>query len=171
MPDPIRTRGITAHTTPRHSTRPPGKRQGDTNTQTGRSASRHPPFHHNATPASQYHPTIHDSPTLHHDEGGSRQRIPHHTNTTDTHTARTPHTQQQTVRDMTAVLTSTAPGWAGRGLGYTRWADSSSTHHRHSTHHTPRRMDTIHRLTSHCSRSHNQRTIMINVDQRSSFND
>jgi hypothetical protein len=39
--------------------------------------------------------------------------------------------------------------------------------------HTPTRMDTIHSPTSHCSRSHNQRTTMINEhdDEQSSFND
>lgn len=31
--------------------------------------------------------------------------------------------------------------------------------------------DTIHCLTSHCSRSYNQRMIAINDDQQSSFND
>lgn len=40
--------------------------------------------------------------------GGSRQRIPHHTNTTDTRTHTTHHTRQETVHDMTAVLASTA---------------------------------------------------------------
>nr|DAQ96228.1 MAG TPA: hypothetical protein [Caudoviricetes sp.] len=56
-------------------------------------------------------PTIHDSPTLHHDEGEGGQRIPHHTNTTDTQThTHTPHTWQRTVHDMTAVLMSTAVG-------------------------------------------------------------
>nr|DAK64311.1 MAG TPA: hypothetical protein [Caudoviricetes sp.] len=45
------------------------------------------------------------------------------------------------------------------GAGRTHWTvqASSSTHHRHSITHTDR-TDTIHRLTSHCSHSHNQPT-------------
>lgn len=59
-------------------------REGDTTRETGRPATQ-PPFTHHATHHPLCHPTTHDGPTLHHDEGGSTQRIPHHTNSTDTH--------------------------------------------------------------------------------------
>lgn len=81
-----------AHTAhhPRHSTGPPHKRKGDTNTQTGRSATL-PPFTRHATHHPLCHPTIHNGLTPHHCEGGSTQRIPHHTNSTDIHSPPTHH--------------------------------------------------------------------------------
>ena len=36
-------------------------------------------------PTSPCHPPPNDSPTHHHNEGGSNRRIPHHTNSTQTH--------------------------------------------------------------------------------------
>ena len=60
-------------------------------------------------PTSSRHPTIHDGPTHHHDEGGTDRGYPT-TRTARTHTLPALHTQQRTVHDMTAVLTSTALG-------------------------------------------------------------
>nr|DAN72615.1 MAG TPA: hypothetical protein [Caudoviricetes sp.] len=82
----------------RHSIRPQSKRQGgrqhtDGGHQhsTGRPATP-PPFTHHATHHPQRHPTIHDGPTLHHDEGGVDRGYPTtrtvHTNTHHPHTTR-----------------------------------------------------------------------------------
>nr|DAK32097.1 MAG TPA: hypothetical protein [Caudoviricetes sp.] len=89
MPYPIRTRGSTTHTPPRHSTGPPRKQKGNTTHNTGRLAQQHPPFTHHATHHPLCHPTIHDGPTLHHDEGGAHRGYPT-TRTTQTRTH--PHT-------------------------------------------------------------------------------
>ena len=63
---------------------------GERQHSTGRPATQ-PPFPHHATHHPLCHPTIHDGPTLHHDEGGGGQRIPHHTNSTDIHSPSTYH--------------------------------------------------------------------------------
>ena len=89
VPHPIRTRGSTTHTPPRHSTGPPRKQKGNTTHNTGRLAQQHPPFTHHATHHPLCHPTIHDGPTLHHDEGGAHRGYPT-TRTTQTRTH--PHT-------------------------------------------------------------------------------
>ena len=61
----------------RHSTGTLDKLEGDANTQAGGPPPQHPPF--NAMPPPN------DSPTHHHEWGESNRRIPHHTNTADTH--------------------------------------------------------------------------------------
>lgn len=82
---------------PRHSTRPPHKRKGDTNTN-GRVTIAVPALHSPCHPPSTMPPP---STTVR----GSTQRIPHHTNTADiTHLHHT--LGNKTVRDMIAVLTS-----------------------------------------------------------------
>ena len=95
--------------------------KGDANTQTGMSVTL-PPFIHHAT--------------HHHDKGGGRQRIPHHTNTTHRHTPthHTPGKEQRTTRPQYSPRTEKAE----HKPGHTHWTvqSSSSTHHRHSTHHT-----------------------------------
>ena len=93
---PIRTRGQHTTTTPRHSIGPQGKRQGGTPTrrrgrqhadgETGSTAALPSPCH----PPPQRHPTVHDSPTLHHNEGGADRGYPT-TRTPQTHTHH-PHT-------------------------------------------------------------------------------
>lgn len=110
-------------------------------------ATLHPPCH----PTSSCHPTTHDSHPLHHCEGGACAGYPT-TRTTQTDTlTHTPHTRQRTVCDMTAVLVSTAVGWAERGLHHTlrrtsgsstpppfntphRQGGTPSTHHHHTVH-------------------------------------
>lgn len=117
MPYPIRTRDNTQPTPPpfnettTHTRRgTPTRRRGTPHTRQGRPSTQ-PPFTHHATHHPLCHPTIHNGPTHHHDEGGSAQRIPHHTNTTHPHTTHhTPHTRQRTMHDMTAVSASTAMG-------------------------------------------------------------
>ena len=63
--------------------------KGDTTHKTGRPATQ-PPFPHHATHHPLCHPTIHDGPTHHHDEGGARRGYPT-TRTPQTH-AHHPHT-------------------------------------------------------------------------------
>jgi len=103
VPDPTRTRDTTTYTTPAiqhgHQANVRGTpilNKGDTNTQTGGTALQHPPFHCYATPPRHATPpsTRPHPPPL---RGGSRRRIPHHTNTTHTAPHHTPHTQQRTV--------------------------------------------------------------------------
>lgn len=60
--------------------------KGDTNTQDGEGQ------HRSTRPSFTMPPTIHDGPTHHHCEGEGGQRIPHHTNNTDTHSPPTRHT-------------------------------------------------------------------------------
>ena len=87
--DPIRTRGTTHNHHSCHSTGPPHKQQGGHHTQDGE-ANTQPPFTHHATHHPLCHPTIHDGPTLHHDEGGADKGYPT-TRTPQTHTHH-PHT-------------------------------------------------------------------------------
>lgn len=101
-----KTRGnATAHHS-RHSTRPPHKHKGDANTQTGdtdirrgvsNTAALHSPCHPPSAMPPHHPQWPHPPPR----RGGSRQRIPHHTNSTDTHsppTHHTPGTEQSTTR-------------------------------------------------------------------------
>ena len=81
MPDPIRRQGITTHTTPRHSIRPQDKRQGGHQHTDGG-------HQHTAALHSPCHPTIHNGPTLHNDEGGTDRGYPT-TRTAQTHTHHT----------------------------------------------------------------------------------
>ena len=124
----------------------------------GMPASRHRPFNHHATHHPQRHPTIHDSPAHHPRRGGSGQRIPHYTNTTDAHSPPTHHTPSNgTVRDThcstrqhcsgTSRARATPPHWAGQ------------QQHTPPPFHTPTRKDTIHSSTHSAlthSRSHNR---------------
>ena len=98
-------------------------------------------------PTSPCHPTIHDAPTHHQCEGGTDRGYPT-TQTPQRHThPHTPHTQQRTVRNIAAALTSIALGVDG--IGHTHWSrrTSSSTHHRHSTAAHGQETDTIHSST------------------------
>ena len=90
VPYPIRTWGITTHTTPRHSTRPPHKPKGDANTRTGMPVTL-PPFitvpPHPAMPP--HHPRRHPH---HHYEGGVDEGHPTtRTPQEDTHHPHTAH--------------------------------------------------------------------------------
>lgn len=82
--DSTRTRG--QHTThhPRHSIGPQGERQGGHHTQDGEvsnTATLHSPCHPPSAMPPHHPRRPHPPPR----RGGNRQRIPHHTNTTDTH--------------------------------------------------------------------------------------
>ena len=67
--------------------------EGGHHTQDGESVTL-PPFTHHATHHPPCHPTIHDGPTLHHDEGGADRGYPT-TRTAQTYThPYTPHTRQ-----------------------------------------------------------------------------
>lgn len=118
-------------------------------------------------PSPTMPPTIHDGPTLHHCEGGADRGYPT-TRTPQTLTTHTPHTWQRTVHDMTAVLASTAAGRVGHEPHHCTGQDSSSTHHRHSTHRggwTPSTHPFIHSHSftfTHSTNNNDQRTT-INV--------
>lgn len=91
-------------------------------------------------------PTIHDSPTLHHDEGESRQRIPHHTNNTDTHSPPTHHTHL--AKNSTQHDSSTLQHCSGMSRARAtplHWAGQPQ--HTPPPFHTPRMMDAIHSST------------------------
>lgn len=147
--DPIRTRG--QHTThhPRHSTGPQDKRQGGrqthrrgTPTFDGESVTL-PPFPHHATHHRNGTPPSTMALPSTTTRGERTEDTPPHEH--HRHTLTPQHsTWQGTVRDMTAVLASTAVGRVGQWLHHRTGQDSSSTHHRHSAHRTPRRMGTIH---------------------------
>ena len=173
VPAPTRERGPHTRTTPRHSTRPPNKQKGDATHQKGDADSKREGHRHSAHPSLTMPP--HPITPPHHprhphpppSRGGAVRGYPTtRTAQTDTH-HHTPHTRQ--THDTTAVLSQYALGVDG--IGHTQWTreTSSITHHRHSTHHTDE--DGHHPLThSHYSCSHNQRTITINDDQQSMFN-
>lgn len=68
----------------------PTRTGGDANIQWGASntTALHSPYH----PPSAMPPPFRNGPTHHHCEGGDAQRIPHHTNSTNTHSPPTHHT-------------------------------------------------------------------------------
>jgi hypothetical protein len=99
---------------------------------------------------------------------GEQTKDTRHTNTTDTHTTHTPHTRQRIVHDTTTAPTNTALGRVGQGPDYTHWTDQQHTPPPFHTPHTRGWTPSTHPL-SHYSHSHNQRTITINNDQRSMF--
>nr|DAS34304.1 MAG TPA: hypothetical protein [Caudoviricetes sp.] len=85
MPYPTQDRGHHTPHTPRSSTRPPSERERGTPISNGRVSTTTPPFPHHAT----RHPRWPHPPPR---RGGSRQRTPHHTNSTDTRPPPTHHT-------------------------------------------------------------------------------
>ena len=138
------TRGITTRTTPAIQHRHPANRKG-TPTR-GREDQYNTARPSLAMPPRLVMPPHHPRrPAHHHEWGEGGQRMPHHTNSTDTHTTTHHKAERGTVHDTIAVAVSTAPGRAGHGAH--RWTGrTSSTHHRHSMECT-RRMDTIHSST------------------------
>ena len=141
------------------------EQEGDTTHKTGRPATQ-PPFTHHATHHPLCHPTIHDGPTHHHDEGGADRGYPTtRTAQRDTH----PHTTTHLARNSARHDSSTRQHCNGMSRARAtppRWAGQQQ--HTPPPFHTPRRMDTIHsstHLLSHCSRSHTQRSTMINEQQ------
>nr|DAQ71887.1 MAG TPA: hypothetical protein [Caudoviricetes sp.] len=96
--------------TPHAPHRPPfnegyqANNKGDTNI--GREGQHHSPRPSLTKPhPSPRHPTIHNAPTHHHNEGGADRGYPTTQKSTGTHTTHTPHTWQRTAGDMIAVLT------------------------------------------------------------------
>ena len=150
--NPIRTRasqhtplpsfnGTTTHTDGGHRHTDGGHRHS-----TGRPATR-PPFTHHATHHPLCRPTIHDSPTLHHDEGGADRGYPttqQHRHTLTTHT---PHTWRGTVHDTHCSTRQHCTGMSRAQATSLHWAGQQQ--HTPPPFHTPRRMDTIHSSTHH----------------------
>ena len=169
VPDPIQRQGITTHTTPAiqqgHRLNDKRGRQhadGGRQHSTGMPATQHPALHspcHLPSAMPPHHPRWPHPPR----RGGSAQRIPHHTNNTDTHPHHNtthPAIEQYTTR--TAILASTAVGRVGHEPHHCTGRDSSSTHHRHSTHRGGWTPSTHPLIYSHSFMFTQQ---MINVDQ------
>ena len=138
------------HTPSRHSRGPQGKRQGgrqhtDGDADIRRESVTQPPFPHHATHHPLCHPTIHDGPTLHHDEGGADRGYPTtRTPQTHTHHPHTTHPAGNSARHDSSTRQHC------NGTGRTRatplhWAGQQQ--HAPPPFHTPRRMDTIHSST------------------------
>lgn len=153
----------------------PTHRQGTPHTRRGgqqhsRPSLTMPPTIRYATPPSTTAPP----PTT--TRGERTEDTPPHKQHRHTLTTRTPHTRQGTVHDMTAVLASTAMGRMGHELHHCTGRDSSSTHHRHSTHRggwTPPTHPLIYSYSfvfTQPTNNNDQRTTMIN-EQQSMFND
>lgn len=144
--------------------------EGDTTHKTGMpnntAALTHHATHHRST-----HPPFCDGPTLHHDEGGAHRGYPT-TRTTQTHThhPHTTHPAKNSARHDSSTRQHCSEMSRARAAPL-HWTGQQQ--HTPPPFHTPRRMDTIHSSThplSHCSRSHCQRSTMIN-EQQSMFND
>ena len=166
MPDPIRRAEHHSTQHSRHSTGPPCEQKGDTTHKTGRPATR-PPFTHHATHHPLCHPTIHDGPTLHHDEGGVDRGYPT-TRTAQTHTHH-PHATHL-ARNSARHDSSTRQHCSGMSRARVtplHWAGQQQ--HTPPPFHTPKRMDTIHSPTHH-SHSFTFTQQMINVDHRTTIN-
>jgi len=165
--------GNTAHTTPAiqqgHRVNDKGDtntKKGDTTHKTGRPTAQ-PPFTHHATHHPLCHPPSTIAPPTIHDEGGADRGYPT-TRTTRTHThhphathlaknsARHDSSTRQHCNGMSRARAA-PPHWAGQ------------QQHTPPPFHTPKRMDTIHSSTLTHSRSHNQRSMMID-EQQSMFN-
>lgn len=164
VPDPIRRQGITAHTTPAIQKGHRVNDKGDANTQTGTptfdgESVTLPPFPHHATHHSLYHTTIHDGPTLHHDEGGVDRGYPT-TRTAQTHTSHphTTHPAKNSARHDSSTDEYCNEMSRARATPRTG-QDSSSTPHRHSTHRrgwTPSTHPLIHSHTVHVHTTNEQ---------------
>ena len=141
--------------------------KGDTNTQTGTPTfdgeSVTPPPFLTMPPTIRYAaPPSTTAPPTTTTRGERTEDTPPHEHHRHTSTTHTPHTRQGTLCDMTAVLASTAMGRVGHEPHHRTGQDSSSTHHRHSTHRggwTP----STHPLIYSYSFTFTQQ--MINVDQ------
>lgn len=156
------------HATPAIQQGSPSKRKGGTPTIDGRVTVTAPALQSPCHPTTAMPPRHPRWPPLHHCEGGVDRGYPV-TRTAQTHTPHAHHITRQrhsTRHDRSASEYCAGMGrtWAGvHALG----RPATAHHHRHSTHHTRRGWTPSTHLLSHCSRSHNQRTIMINVDQQS----
>jgi hypothetical protein len=173
MPDPIRTRDTAPHRPPPPFNRTTTRTRRGTPTTDGRDSITSPALQYHVTPPSSRHPAIHDGPPLHQRRGGRRQGNPTTQRSTERHSPshHTPGNERRTTR--VAVLTSTALGRTGARATHT--GSGRPAQHTPPPFHTPRHKGwtpSTHPLPHcSCSRSHNQRTIIINVDQQSMFND
>jgi hypothetical protein len=158
MPDPIRTRGITTRTAPALQRGHHANGKGDTSTRTGGAPSQPPPF--NTMPHHLTAPTIRNAPTHHHDKGGSGQRIPHRTNTTDTRATAHHAPGNDTVRDTSRSTDEYCGGMSRARAAPLDWSGLAQhvSQPFHSSAHRGGWTPSTHPL-SHCSRSHDQRTI------------
>nr|DAK64310.1 MAG TPA: hypothetical protein [Caudoviricetes sp.] len=102
------------HSTPRHSIGPPYKRdgaptltRGDTNTQTGGTASQPPPFTYHATPRRHATPPSTTAPPTTTTRGEHTQDTPPHEHHRQTHATTHHSTWRGRLCDMTALLTHT----------------------------------------------------------------
>ena len=148
----------------RHSTGPPHKQKG-TPTFNGRVTIDTPALHSPGHPTSSCHPTIHDGTPSTTTRGRCGRRIPHRTNTTDRHTP--PHhrpTGNSARHDCSA---SEYCAGIGQDVDWTTPPGRPAVAHTTAIQqqHTRGETDTIHSPPLTRSRSHNQRTIMINDDQ------
>lgn len=131
----------TTHTPPRHSIGPQGKQQGgrqhtdgdtDIQREVSNTAAPHSPCHPPSAMPPHHPQQPHPPPRRggEHTEDTPLHEHRRHTHSPPAHRS----TRQGTLCDMTAVLTSTAMGRAGHEPHHRTGQDSSSTHHRHSTH-------------------------------------
>lgn len=124
--------------------------KGGANTQTGdtnirREASNTTALHSPCHPPSAMPPTIHNGPTHHPRRGGSGQRIPSHTNTTDTHTyPHATHLARYSARHDSSTRQHCNGMSRARATPLHR---AGQQQHTPPPFHTPRRMDTIHSST------------------------
>ena len=142
----------------RHSTGPPRKRKGDTNTQTGdanirrgvsNTAALHSPCHPPSTMPPHHSQWPHPPPR----RGESGRRIPHHTNTTDTH----PHPHHTTHPEKNNARHDSSTRQHCNGMSRARATPphrAGQQQHTPPPFHTPRRMDTIHSSTHLLSLTH-----------------
>lgn len=158
-PTPIQTQGHRTQSPSRHSTRPLSKRQGGRQHTDGDADIQRGGQHSSTRPSLTMPPTIRyatppstTAPPTTTTRGEQTEDTPPHEHHRHTPTTHAPHTWQGTVRDMTAVLASTAMGRVGHEPHHRTGQDNSSTHHRHSTHRegwTPSTHPLIHSHTVH----------------------
>ena len=154
MPDLIQRQGTLRRRRGQHKTRgqhnntplPPfngttTQTEGGHHTQDGEAsntAALHSPCH----PPSAMPPTIHDGPTLHHDEGGADRGYPTtRTAHTDTHHPHTTHLARNSARHDSSTCQHCSGTRRARATPL-HWAGQQQ--HTPPPFHTPRRMDTIH---------------------------
>ena len=160
----------------RHSTRPPRKHEGDTNTQTGKPVTTEgvaidTPTPSIAMPPTTTLPALPRWPPHHHHEGGADKGYPTtRTTHTDTHHPHTTHPATNSTRHDSST-DEYCGGMSRARAAPLHWGRTAAAHttaipHTEEDGHHPL-------ITSHCSRSHNQRTIMINmiIEQQSMIND
>ena len=136
----------------RHSIGPQGKQQGgrqhaDGDAHIRRGVSNTAALHSPCHPPPQRHPTVHDGPTLHHDEGGADRGYPTtRTAHTDTRHPHTTHPADSSARHDSSTRQHCTGMSRARAIPL-HWAGQQQ--YTPPPFHTPRRMDTIHSSTHH----------------------